>query len=105
MAHSGFSKRTTILISGLLLACAPVPMLRAEAAATSAQEPVTESQRNKQIVAAAFDRWAAGGADFFNEMLAPDVVWTIEGSSPAMADRIAIAMPGFFGWRAAGPSK
>lgn len=38
---------------------------------------------NKQIVEAAFARWAAGGTGFFQEMLAPDVVWTIEGSGPS----------------------
>jgi ketosteroid isomerase-like protein len=77
------TKRPTILVSGLLLACAPAPMLFADAEAATAQQTATESQRNKQIVAAAFDRWAAGGSDFFNEMLAPDMVWTIEGSGPS----------------------
>jgi ketosteroid isomerase-like protein len=49
----------------------------------TAQEAATESQRNKQIVAAAFDRWTAGGSDFFNEMLSANVVWTIEGTGPS----------------------
>ncbi|WP_342650074.1 nuclear transport factor 2 family protein [Pseudomonas sp. REB1044] len=55
--------------------------------ATSASAIVEPSQPavvadNKAVVAAAFDRWAAGGSDFFNEVVAPDVVWTIEGSGP-----------------------
>lgn len=50
----------------------PPPTVKTDAA---------ETARNRQAVAAAFDRWAAGGSDFFAEMLAPDVVWTIAGSS------------------------
>lgn len=38
--------------------------------------------RNKEIVTDAFNRWAAGGTTFFTDLLAPDVVWTIEGSGP-----------------------
>ena len=41
------------------------------------------TQNNKRIVAAAFYRWAAGGSYFFDEILARDVVWTIEGSGPS----------------------
>lgn len=39
--------------------------------------------RNKQIVEAAFARWAAGGTGLFDELLAENVVWTIKGSSPS----------------------
>ena len=42
-----------------------------------------QEQRNREAVAAAFDRWAAGGSGFFEEILSPDVVWTIPGTSPA----------------------
>lgn len=42
--------------------------------------------RNKQTIADAFDRWAAGGGQFFNEVLAPDAVWTIEGSGPSAGE-------------------
>lgn len=38
-------------------------------------------QRNKALVAAAFDRWRAGTGGPF-ELLADEVVWTIVGSSP-----------------------
>lgn len=75
--------KLAILVSGLLLAYAPAPMLLAEEEAMTAERTSAESQRNKEIVAAAFDRWAAGEAGFFNEMLGPDVVWTIEGSGPS----------------------
>lgn len=44
-----------------------------------------ESQRNKDAVGKAFAAWAAGGQTFFDDMLAPDVVWTIKGSSPTAA--------------------
>ena len=53
-------------------------------ASTSASAPVsapqTETVRNKQAVEAAFDLWAAGGTNFFAEMVSPEVVWTIAGS-------------------------
>jgi ketosteroid isomerase-like protein len=83
MVHSTFARGPAILVSGVLLAHTPAPMLIAEAEATTAQQTASEAQRNRQIVTAAFDRWAAGGSDFFSEMLAPDVVWTIEGSGPS----------------------
>lgn len=38
---------------------------------------------NKKQVSEAFDRWAAGGTTFFSDLLTPDVVWTIKGSSPS----------------------
>ncbi|MFC0634236.1 nuclear transport factor 2 family protein [Brevundimonas balnearis] len=38
---------------------------------------------NRAVIASAFDRWAAGGTDFFATVLSPDVVWTIEGSGPS----------------------
>jgi uncharacterized protein len=41
--------------------------------------------RNKRVVTEAFDRWAAGGTTFFTDLLAPDVVWTVEGSGPNAA--------------------
>lgn len=55
---------------------------------------------NKRIVEAAFARWSAGGTGFFQEMLAPDVVWTIEGSGPSAGifqgrDRLLAAIAPF----------
>jgi hypothetical protein len=39
--------------------------------------------QNRTFIAQAFDRWAAGGTDFFATVLNPDVIWTIEGSGPS----------------------
>lgn len=49
----------------------------------SAAETNGAESRNRQAVTQAFERWAAGGAGFFDEILATDVVWTIEGSGPS----------------------
>lgn len=55
---------------------APIGSTRASDSAA----PQVQEQRNRQAVTAAFDKWAAGGSGFFEEILAPDVVWTIPGS-------------------------
>lgn len=47
---------------------------------TEARDTPVET-RNKAIVQAAFEKWRAGG-DVFAELLAPDIVWTIQGSGP-----------------------
>lgn len=83
MGHSNLAKRTAILVSSVLLAGEMAPAMLVHAEAATAPQTAAVSERNKQIVAAAFDRWAAGGSDFFNEMLVPEVVWTIEGSGPS----------------------
>ena len=49
----------------------------------AAPEALAETQRNRQIVGTAFAAWAAGGQTFFDDVLAPDVVWTIKGSGPS----------------------
>lgn len=41
-----------------------------------------DRETNRAFIAKAFDAWAAGGTGFFNDVLSPDVVWTIAGSSP-----------------------
>jgi ketosteroid isomerase-like protein len=64
-----------IALAGLLCAAT---IGSAGASASEARE-----QSNKAAVTAAFDRWAAGGTGFFEQMLSPDVVWTIEGSTPS----------------------
>ncbi|MBV4484966.1 nuclear transport factor 2 family protein [Pseudomonas sp. SWRI153] len=46
-----------------------------------ASEPAAE--RNRQFIAQAFEHWALGGRTFFQDVLAPDVVWTIKGTSPS----------------------
>lgn len=77
-----FKRMTSALSLAVLLplACCnePVP-----ATSPTRSEAPDAEQRNKEIVRAAFARWAAGGTDFFNELLAQDVLWTIEGSGPS----------------------
>jgi ketosteroid isomerase-like protein len=52
--------------------------------AAPAASEAAEAQ-NSELVEAAFARWAAGGAGFFDEVLSEDVVWTIAGSGPSAA--------------------
>jgi ketosteroid isomerase-like protein len=49
----------------------------------NASDSTDAESRNKRIVTQAFDRWASGGAGFFDEILATGVVWTIKGSGPS----------------------
>ncbi|KAF1717178.1 Ketosteroid isomerase-related protein [Pseudoxanthomonas wuyuanensis] len=48
-----------------------------------AQNRDSTIERNRQFIAQAFEKWAAGSGTFFQDVLAPDVVWTIKGTSPA----------------------
>ncbi len=57
-------------------------MIAALSAPALASEPSQRAADNKRIVSEAFDRWAAGGSGFFNDILDENVVWRIEGSSP-----------------------
>nr|WP_206606113.1 Atu4866 domain-containing protein [Steroidobacter cummioxidans] len=82
MARGSFATTMANLACGVLLVSAPAAMFLANAEVTTTARAAAEPERNKQIVVAALDRWAAGGSDFFNEILAPDIVWTIEGSGP-----------------------
>lgn len=71
-----------LVAAGALLVCGGASVnTAARAEAMTAQE--APHARNKRIIDAAFDRWAAGGSGFFDEVVAPDVVWTIEGSGPS----------------------
>ena len=45
----------------------------------AASEPSLE-QANREIISRAFDAWAQGGTRFFDDVLAPDVAWTITGT-------------------------
>lgn len=78
MTRITIAKGFTTAIFCAVLAGFTVPAL-AEVAPTQAA-PIAH---NRAVVSAAFDRWAAGGSGFFNEVLAPDVVWTIKGSGPS----------------------
>lgn len=76
------TSRLAANLAGVFVLCAAfVPVeTRAQVAAETA---TSQASRNKTLVSAAFQRWSDGGTDFFTEMLAPDVVWTIEGSGPS----------------------
>lgn len=41
------------------------------------------SEQNRLFITQAFEKWASGKEGFFQEVLSPDVIWTIKGSSPA----------------------
>jgi ketosteroid isomerase-like protein len=48
----------------------------------SAQAAQTHTERNRQIIQQAFEQWSKGGRTFFQDVLAPEAVWTIKGTSP-----------------------
>lgn len=67
-----------------------LPMLATLSVATGSSQtggsvpaPPPAAESDRAIVAAAFDRWSKGGTRFFEELLAPDVIWTIKGSGPS----------------------
>jgi ketosteroid isomerase-like protein len=70
-------KTAALVLAGSLAWTAPV-------AAQGSGAPLIEqrSDRNLDIVRAAFEAWAAGGTSFFDDVLSPDVRWTIRGSGP-----------------------
>ncbi|MHC8407375.1 nuclear transport factor 2 family protein [Pseudomonas sp. TMB3-21] len=78
MTRITYAKRFTPAVFCAVLACFAMPALAQVA-------PLQEApiEQNRAFISAAFDRWAAGGSGFFNEVLAPDVVWTIKGSGPS----------------------
>lgn len=78
MASSPLGGMLAMAITVATLAVGPVIPVAAAAEAT-----LPHTTHNKQVVTDAFDRWAAGGTAFFDEVLAPEVVWTIAGSSPS----------------------
>ena len=75
--------RVKLLLVGALLLAGGATLSNANASAIETESSAPEVERNKQAVGAAFDRWSAGGSNFFSEMLSPDIVWTIEGSGPS----------------------
>lgn len=52
-------------------------------ASALAQPDNVTTERNRQFIAQAFQQWVDGGGSFFQDVLAPDVTWTIKGTSPA----------------------
>ena len=75
----------TQLLKSLAIVAALVGAPLATASPVHARSDIAAEDiaANRAFVAAAFDRWAAGGTDFFTTVLSPDVVWTIEGSGPS----------------------
>lgn len=41
------------------------------------------TEQNREFIAQAFEHWAEGRGSFFQDVLSPDVVWTIKGSGPS----------------------
>jgi uncharacterized protein len=66
-----------LLVSGALIA--GILVHPADAAA-----PGPRTKENRAVVAQAFARWAAGSGDVFS-LLADDVIWTIAGTDPRVA--------------------
>jgi ketosteroid isomerase-like protein len=60
-----------------------LPITPAVAAASTAAVQQDQEVRNRTVIRQAFERWAAGGTQFFNEVLSPNIRWTIRGSGPA----------------------
>lgn len=77
-----FSRLAGVCLTGaLMFASITAPPVQASSQAAAAPSSTTEN--NRRVVAAAFDRWAEGRGDFFDTVLSPDVVWTIQGSGPS----------------------
>lgn len=66
-----FTMAATLILSMMIAGCS---------LAQSGGNAATE--RNRQFIAQAFAQWAAGGRTFFQDVLSPDVTWTIKGTSP-----------------------
>jgi len=75
------ARHTNLLFGGMRL-CIPVAVLLAVSAPISvwANQTAGDAQANRQVVTAAFERWAAGGTGFYQDILWPDASWTIMGS-------------------------
>lgn len=75
-------RRSRSLSDATLVASMLISALLAPSCAEASGHSSVEA-RNREIVSAAFDRWSAGSTSFFTDILAPEVVWTIEGSGPS----------------------
>ncbi len=76
-----YAARQVFTVTALVLAAAIVTP-GANVNAESMSDP-SDTERNRQIVETAFKRWADTGTGIFDELLSPDVVWTIKGSGPS----------------------
>ena len=72
------------------MASPPMPGASTRVAAARSAHTVEEA-RNRDIVLQAFERWTRGEGTVF-DLLAPDMSWVIEGSSPSAGryDRAAL---------------
>lgn len=70
-----------VLASAFLVTIGSTVHARTGAPAGTEVLDATVETHNKAIVQAAFEKWRAGG-DVFAELLAPNIVWTIQGSGP-----------------------
>ena len=65
------------------MAAAPLVLAAPISSPALAQARDTPTERNRRFIRQAFEKWAAGGTTFFQDVLAPNVRWTIKGTSPA----------------------
>lgn len=65
--------KSSAFFIGLLLICQPNLL--------TAQNEITDTMENKQLIQKGFDNWANKTGSFF-DLLADDVQWTITGSTP-----------------------
>lgn len=77
--------RPSTFAAALLIAAACIAGAGPIAPVAAAGHCVDQAMQacNKRIVDAAFARWEAGGSHLFEELLVPDVAWTIHGSGPS----------------------
>ncbi|MGJ9420625.1 nuclear transport factor 2 family protein [Massilia sp. CMS3.1] len=74
-------KKISVLVLASIAATNPLAA-PSQAQTTAARGTALETAKNRAFIAGAFAKWAAGGRTFFDDVLAPDVVWTIKGTSP-----------------------
>ncbi|MCM5680674.1 Atu4866 domain-containing protein [Schlegelella sp. S2-27] len=65
------------------IAAAPLALATPMSGQALARAGDAPTERNRQFIRQAFEKWAAGGTTFFRDVLAPDVRWTVKGTSPA----------------------
>ena len=70
------------LSAALLSLGALVPLHAAANTASPGSTLQQTAESNRQFIADAFTQWQQGGKTFFQDVLSPDVVWTIKGTSP-----------------------
>lgn len=69
-----FIMLVALLVTTLVGGCAPT---------RSDDAIIATTEHNRQFITQAFEQWAVGRGSFFQDVLAPDMVWTIAGSGPS----------------------